>query len=117
MAPAPNSAVITPDWSPDGKHLVFCTVIEPNADDDEALVQQADVWIVTADGSDRANLTHSRFVNLQPVWSRTGTIYFVANRGRSGQENIWAIQPDGALRLVRHARTSLEAVADTAEGP
>ncbi len=105
-----NAAVITPDWSPDGKHLVFCTVIDPSADE-TIRPTQADVWVVAADGTGRSNLTRSRFANLQPVWSPDGTIYFVSNRGKYGQENIWAIRPDAALRVAAGAKKAKEATA------
>lgn len=100
IASSTNAAVITPDWSPDGKHLVFCTVIDPLADE-TVRPTQADVWVVAADGTGRSNLTRSRFANLQPVWSPQGTIYFVSNRGKQGQENIWALRPDTALRIAQ----------------
>ena len=100
IASSTNAAIITPDWSPDGKHLVFCTVIDPSADE-ENRPSQADVWVIAADGTGRANLTRSRFANLQPVWAAQGTIFFVSNRGKNVQENIWAVRPDTALRLVQ----------------
>jgi len=111
IASSTNAAIITPDWSPDGQHLVFCTVIDPSADE-HSRPTQADVWVIAADGTGRANLTRSRFANLQPVWSSQGAIFFVSNRGQGGQENIWAIRPDAALRLVRdEARQIREATA------
>jgi hypothetical protein len=98
---ANNAAAITPSWSPDGRHLVFSTVMDPdstiaNSNDKPVL---ADVWIVALDGSGRANLTNNKFANLQPVWSKTGAIYFVSNRGKDSVENIWSLKPDQALRL------------------
>src|SRR5438874_12916554 len=54
----------------------------------------ADIWVMNADGSSRTNLTRSRFLSVQPVWSHDGSIYFVTNRAKNGVENIWAIKPD-----------------------
>lgn len=105
-----NAAVITPAWSPDGDHIVFCTVSDPGADDQQgagvsgesgrASRTEADVWVVRADGTGQARLTRGGFANLQPTWASDGTIYFTSNRGGEGVENIWALRPDEALRLA-----------------
>lgn len=105
-----NAAAITPRWSPDGQHIVFCTVVDPDASLDHA-PQQADIWIVAADGSGRTNLTQSPYANLQPVWGRDGTIYFASNRGVKGAENIWSIRPDRALQIARSASQNNDAQA------
>ncbi len=99
LAASANAAVITPDWSPDGKHIVFCTVIDPDADDASG-PGQADIWIMNADGSGRTRLTEGRFANLQPAWSQTGSIFFVSDRGVDSVENVWALRPDRALQLA-----------------
>jgi len=99
IAASANAACITPEWSPDGQYVVFCTVIDPGADGNTR-PQQADVWMTTADGRNRINLTNSRFTNLQPTWAPDGTIYFVSDRSQSGVENIWSTQPRKAIRLV-----------------
>ncbi|MEX0887010.1 MAG: DPP IV N-terminal domain-containing protein [Phycisphaeraceae bacterium] len=95
-----DAALITPRWSPDGEFVVFCTIPE-GAADDASRPTHADVWIVGADGNGRVRLTEGRFANLQPVWAQDGTIYFVSNRARVGDETIWAVRPDRALRLAR----------------
>lgn len=95
-----NAAAITPRWSPDGKNIVFCTVVDPDASLEKG-PQQADIWVVGADGSGRTNLTKSPFANLQPVWGKDGTIYFASNRGTDGAENIWSLRPDRALQVAR----------------
>ena len=100
IAASANAAVITPDWSPDGQHVVFSTVMDPDTNESRSPVQ-ADVWIATADGTERVNLTHSPFADLQPVWGTDGVIYFVSNRGKNAVENIWAVRPDQALALPR----------------
>jgi len=111
IAASANAACITPDWSPDGRHVVFCTVIDPTADG-ATRPAQADVWMTTADGRSRINLTNSRFTNLQPTWAPDGTIFFVSDRSQSGVENIWATQPRKALRLVSPTPTR----TNTADG-
>ncbi|MCE9592328.1 MAG: DPP IV N-terminal domain-containing protein [Planctomycetes bacterium] len=98
IAASSNAAVITPRWSPDGAHVVFSTVVDPAADQNHRPAQ-ADVWIASADGSNRVNLTRSSsFTNLQPVWSRDGAIYFVSNRSKGGIENIYSVRPDRAIQ-------------------
>ncbi len=105
IAASSNAAVITPSWSPDGNHLVFCTVLDPAADE-QARPGKSDIWIVAVDGTGRINLTHSEFNNLQPVWANDGSIYFISNRSKNSTDNVYAIRPDRALRLARTASES-----------
>lgn len=99
LAASANAAVITPDWSPDGRHIVFCTVIDPKADESEGPAQ-ADIWVMDAEGGNRTRLTDGKFSNLQPAWASSGSIYFVSDRGVDGIENVWAMKPDEVLRLA-----------------
>ncbi len=94
-----NAAAITPDWSPDGKQIVFCTVIDPDADGSDGPLQ-ADLWLVNTNGSNRVRLTMGRFANIQPNWASNGTIFFTSDRSGLGMENIWSITPDRAQRLA-----------------
>ncbi len=100
IAASSNAAGISPSWSPDGQHITFSTVIDPDSET-QAPPAQADIWILNADGSGRANLTNSQFANLHPVWAADGSIFFVSNRAKNGIENIWAIRPDRALRVAQ----------------
>jgi len=93
-------ACITPSWSPDGKAVVFCTVMNPDADTQGDKPAESDVWIARADGSGRTRMTGGRFANLQPVWSGDNAIYFVSNRSAEGVENIWAIDPNDAVKVA-----------------
>lgn len=97
---SPSYACITPGWSPDGKAVVFCTVMNPDADTQGDRPAESDVWIARADGSSRTRMTRGRFANLQPVWSGDSSIYFVSNRAAQGVENIWAIDPDDAIKVA-----------------
>ena len=97
---ANNAATITPSWGPNGNHIVFSTVVTND------LVkgnnpENADIWVIGIDGTNRINLTNSNFANLQPTWSKDGKIYFVSNRGNDSMENIWSISPDQAMRLAK----------------
>ncbi len=99
IAASANAALITPAWSPDGKHIAFCTVLDPGPED-HSRPEQADIWIIGDDGTGRANLTHSAYSNLQPVWAHNGTIYFTSNRGKEANENVWSIHPDRTLQVA-----------------
>jgi len=110
IAASANAGVITPQWSPDGRHLVFSTVINPSAQN--VGPQQADVWICEADGSNRVNLTTNNFSNIQPAWATNGSIYFVSNRAAKGVENVWAVAPDEVIRLTQRRGGALPATAD-----
>ncbi|MBX2850427.1 MAG: DPP IV N-terminal domain-containing protein [Phycisphaeraceae bacterium] len=105
-------ACITPSWSPDGKAVVFCTVTNPEADTQGDRPAQSDVWIAKANGSGRTKMTRGRFANLQPVWSGDNAIYFVSNRGTNGVENIWALDPDDAIKVAFGVQTDETQTAD-----
>ena len=99
IAASTNAAAITPDWSPDGKQVVFCTVIDPDADGSEGPLH-ADLWLVNTDGTNRVRLTMGRFANIQPNWAGDGTIYFTSDRSGHGMENVWSIAPNRAQKLA-----------------
>ncbi|MEM6855656.1 MAG: DPP IV N-terminal domain-containing protein [Planctomycetota bacterium] len=99
IAASSNAAIITPEWSPDGRNIVFCTVLDPTADSPAG--SRADIWISNADGSGRARLTHGNYGNLYPTWAADGSIYFVSNRGVGAIENVYAVKPDQAVYLAR----------------
>lgn len=94
IAASTNAAVINPCWSPDGKQLVFATVVRPSSNI-ESRPGKADLWKINIDGSGRTRLTTDHFVNLQPAWGHDGRIYFVSNRG--GSDNIWALRAGDAI--------------------
>jgi len=91
---AANAAAMHPSWSPDGSRIVFVTVINPD-DTKSNAPEQSDVWLVGLDGTNKTNLTNGRFRNLFPVWSSTGTVFFLSDR--SGTENIWAVATNRTL--------------------
>ena len=106
-----NAAVITPEWSPDGRNLVFCTVLDPTADSPAG--SRADIWICNADGTGRTQLTRGRYGNLYPTWAADGSIYFVSNRGVDAIENVYALQPDQAVFLARQRQQPEPAASET----
>ena len=85
---AANAAVINPSWSPDGRRIVFVSVVDPDRTASERPAQ-SDIWVINIDGSGRTMLTDNQFANFQPIWSSDGRVYFVSDR--SGVDNIWAI--------------------------
>ena len=108
VALTPDSASVTPCWSPDGQRLAFSSIADPDAGQDDH-PPKANLWVVNADGSSRAMLTRSKYSDLQPVWSSDGTIYFRSNRAKNNAENIWSIQPNGAGQIdmidIKQAKT------------
>lgn len=81
-----GSASSYPNWSPDGTRIVF----ERQIDRDEAAV-----FVINADGSGLTQLTPSEGYDGMPSWAPDGShIIFVSNR--SGQYNIWRMNPDGS---------------------
>ncbi|MBX3375281.1 MAG: PD40 domain-containing protein [Phycisphaeraceae bacterium] len=95
---AANAAIVQPAWSPDGQRIAFCSIVDPETHGD-AQPRRADLWVVSADGTGRINLTGGIGLNLFPVWASNGTIYFLSDRG--GSEDIWALDTGRASRLGR----------------
>ncbi len=94
---AQNAAIIQPSWSPDGKRIVFTTVVDPIAQSGD-LPEQSDLWVVNVDGTGRARLTGGHFRNMQPVWGGDDRIYFVSNR--AGVENLWSVSPSSVEPMM-----------------
>jgi TolB protein len=91
VAVSPNSAIISPAWSPDGKRLAFTTIMQP-ARGGNKVKGQTDIWATDADGGNRQRLTDGRGTNLTPYWAGDNRVYFISDRG--GPECIWSIRAD-----------------------
>jgi TolB protein len=95
VAVSSNAAIVSPSWSPDGKQLVFATVLDPNTGGKKSTGPtrgEQDIWIVSADGGERRRITDGNGINLSPVWSTDNRVYFVSNR--SGNEAVWSVRPE-----------------------
>jgi len=90
VAISTNAAIVSPAWSPDGKHIAFATIVEPTSVDSRGKpMGQQDVWTVAADGTGRHRLTDGKGVNTSPFWAADNRIYFISNRG--GTDCIWSV--------------------------
>ncbi len=77
-----------PVWSPDGQRIAFAA---PGVGGEN----NADIFVVNADGSGLFNLTQHPEEDLQPVWSPNGQyIAFVTTR--QGHWGIYAVGVDGS---------------------
>lgn len=88
VAVSTNAAIITPTWSPDGRHLAFTTVVEPVANGSVRQSGQEDIWTIDTDGANRRRLTDGNASNLTPYWASDNRIYFISDR--SGTPNVWS---------------------------
>jgi len=81
--PAPTNS--SPDFAPDGRHLLFASTLSG----------WAQIYISNLDGSDRRRLTNFESIDVSPrVNPKTGRdILFIS--GRSGKQQLWRMNIDG----------------------
>lgn len=87
---------LSPTFSPDGTKIAF---------DRAAVMDQADIWVMHADGSGQTNLTKSPSLTdseQDPAWSPDGTKIAFASTQNSSNWQIWVMNADGtgAKRLI-----------------
>src|SRR5665213_2256778 len=76
--------IVDARWSPDGKWIVYAS----DEGFDSHNNRNDDVWLMTANGSQRTQLTTNGSLDDSPCWDHEGkTVYFRSNRG--GAWNIW----------------------------
>jgi len=88
-----------PDWSPNGKRIVFNSSYEAQA--------AVEIYTVRPDGSELRRLRREpeRSYSFEPVWSPNGRrVAFVHGAGRNSP-HIWTMRKNGTrLRQVTHGR-------------
>jgi TolB protein len=108
VAVSSNAAIVSPAWSPDGKRLVFATIVDPvpTPGVKKHRKSEQDLWTIAADGSDRRRLTDGNGMNLSPVWSTDNRVYFVSDR--AGTECVWSVRPETASVVTAAAPAPAE---------
>ncbi|MEM7625613.1 MAG: hypothetical protein AAF333_08295 [Planctomycetota bacterium] len=80
----------SPSWTPDGKYILYTSMegVDPEGRPNE------DIWIISADGTEKYQLTTNGSADRFPVVSPDGQhIYFLSNRGESW--GVWRILFEG----------------------
>jgi dipeptidyl aminopeptidase/acylaminoacyl peptidase len=76
-----------PDWSPDGKTILFDT----NRDG------QYEIYAMNPDGSNQHRVTNHAALDALPAWSPDGKqIAFTSNRANKGTRDVWVMNADGS---------------------
>jgi Tol biopolymer transport system component len=79
-----------PDRSPDGRRIVF--VASPPG---QANLLQRQIFIMDADGGNRAQLTQVQGPHTNPVWSPDGRWIAYLSKAAGGDWQVWAMRADG----------------------
>lgn len=87
VAVRPDSALITPAWSPEGTQLTFSVVRQDGVVGETT----ADIGIVDADGRGFQRVTSGESANHGPAWGADGRIYFSSRTAEA--ETIWSVKP------------------------
>ncbi|MFA5864520.1 MAG: hypothetical protein WC975_07505 [Phycisphaerae bacterium] len=112
IADGSDRALIGPQWSANGKKIVYCSVL-PGKNQGASL--DAQIWVIDPNGMGRMPVTDQGISSFSPTWGSDNRIYFCTNRGDN--ENIWSVSPMGensvSARTARARPASGEsAVAD-----
>ena len=87
-----------PDFSPDGKEIVFASKVDIGKDDKEfwnISPYYVNLWLIDSNSNNRRPLTSGKVIDCYPSFTPDGEkILFVSNRG--GQWDIWSIKTDGS---------------------
>lgn len=97
-----SDALINPNWSPDGRFIVYSQV-PLSATNDAGFLNtnttpaSASLWMVSDAGEGNMRLTTGPGLALSPSWAGNNRLFFVSNRG--GAENIWAMDVRSAVQV------------------
>jgi Tol biopolymer transport system component len=82
-----------PDWSPDGSKIVYESLRGGNAD----------IFVMSADGTGKKNLTRNAARDADPAFSPNGK-FIVFESERDGDSDIWRMEADGSnpTKLTRN---------------
>ncbi|HKK69719.1 MAG TPA: protein kinase, partial [Candidatus Krumholzibacteria bacterium] len=76
---------VQPDWSPDGRRVVFWSVGSPSG--------RRDLWSIGVDGTGLVRLTDDEPLDYSPRFGPDGrSVWFVSNR--TGTYNLWRLSVD-----------------------
>lgn len=82
-------AAVTPNWSPDGKKIIFAAINK--SIHSKGAFTGDDIYTIWADGTHLVRLTNDDAPDWNPIWSKSGRVFFVSQR--NGKQNIWSLKP------------------------
>ena len=86
IPPAGDNGDAPADWSPDGRRILYSTVVGGDRE----------LFVMNADGSEKIRVTHWRGGDSPQVWLPDGRIVFGHYRGNEPLPHWYLIRPDGS---------------------
>ncbi|MDZ4674739.1 MAG: hypothetical protein SGI84_09800, partial [Gemmatimonadota bacterium] len=79
-------------------------------------IENSDIWLMDADGTNRVNLTADPFADFSPAWSADGSRLFYLST-RNGVRRVYQTDPSGSTpRLVTDSTMWVQSVATSPDG-